>query len=198
VREKLTLPLAAVAASLLVPALVIAFFGSPAGDSHAIYVFHFFVVIVTTALAAAAAAWLTAIGARRMDARAALVGTAFTATMSCSMPPIASSRRRCAGSPSTSPTWLARELGVPARVRQLIRHHHERLDGTGYPDGKVSEQLDLDVRILAACDVYDALISKRVYRDAWSPAQALRMLKAEEGTAFDGLRGGARAHPYHE
>jgi HD-GYP domain-containing protein (c-di-GMP phosphodiesterase class II) len=71
-------------------------------------------------------------------------------------------------------------------VRQLIRHHHERLDGKGYPDGQVSEQIDLDVRILAVCDVYDALISKRVYRDAWSPVQALRTLKAEEGTAFDG------------
>jgi putative nucleotidyltransferase with HDIG domain len=87
------------------------------------------------------------------------------------------------------PEWgdqLAGELGLSGRVRQLIRHHHERLDGTGYPDGKVSEQIDLDVRILAVCDVYDALISKRVYRDAWTPAQAFRTLKAEEGTAFDG------------
>jgi putative nucleotidyltransferase with HDIG domain len=87
------------------------------------------------------------------------------------------------------PEWgdmLARELGLPTRVRRLIRSHHERLDGTGYPDGLVSEQIDLDVRILTACDVYDALISKRVYRDAWSPAQALRTLRAEEGTAFDG------------
>jgi hypothetical protein len=79
VREKLTLPLAAVAASLLVPALVIALFGSPAEDSHAIYVFHFVVVIATTVLAGAAALWLTTIGARRGDARAALVGTAFSA-----------------------------------------------------------------------------------------------------------------------
>jgi putative nucleotidyltransferase with HDIG domain len=87
------------------------------------------------------------------------------------------------------PEWgdqLAGELGLPDRVRRLIRHHHERLDGTGYPDGKVSEQLNLDVRVLTTCDVYDALISNRVYRDAWSPAQALAKLKAEEGTAFDG------------
>jgi len=87
------------------------------------------------------------------------------------------------------PEWgdrLARELGMPPRVRHLIRHHHERLDGTGYPDGLLSEQLNLDVRILSTCDVYDALISRRVYREAWSPAQALRTLKAEEGTAFDG------------
>jgi hypothetical protein len=54
------------------------------------------------------------------------------------------------------------------------------------PDGLASQQLDLDVRILTACDVYDALISNRVYRDAWSPAQALRTLKTEEGSAFDG------------
>lgn len=87
------------------------------------------------------------------------------------------------------PAWgdqLAGELGMPQRVRHLIRHHHERLDGTGYPDALAGEQLSLDVRILTACDVYDALISKRVYRDAWSPAQALRTLEAEEGTAFDG------------
>jgi putative nucleotidyltransferase with HDIG domain len=87
------------------------------------------------------------------------------------------------------PRWgeqLAGELGMSNRVRRLIRHHHERLDGAGYPDGKISAQLDLDVRVLTVCDVYDALISARVYRDAWSPAQALRTLKAEEGTAFDG------------
>jgi hypothetical protein len=79
VREKLTLPLGAVAGSLLVPALVIAFFGTPESDSHAIYVFHFAIVIFTTTLAAGAAFWLTAIGRRRTDARALLVGTAFSA-----------------------------------------------------------------------------------------------------------------------
>jgi putative nucleotidyltransferase with HDIG domain len=449
VREKLILPLAAVAASLLVPALVIAFFGSPAEDSHVIYVFHFVVVIVTTALAGGAAAWLTVLGARRGDARAVLVGTAFSAMAAllflhglatpdvllpeqagdqtpllafpggatlpvggailtlaawprmlrseavpailrlqvgvtaaivvvgvvgladpnvlptqpdangpvalavfavgitllaavawralrtfiltrrvadllvvCGMCllmvalgasltfeawtvgwwaahalelagiamvgiPVAadfmrvSQSRPLAGDlagvelvnqeeaylgthiralmlalaekdDSTEghtrrvaelavqvgevlglpahrlralaiggllhdigkmqipdailkkpgaltdeeyevvkhhPAWgdqLAGELGLSARVRRLIRHHHERLDGTGYPDGKMSERLELDVRILAVCDVYDALISKRVYRDAWTPVQALWTLKAEEGTGFDG------------
>jgi putative nucleotidyltransferase with HDIG domain len=87
------------------------------------------------------------------------------------------------------PEWgdqLAGELGLPERVRQLIRHHHERLDGTGYPDGHVSEQLDVDVRILAVCDVYDALISERIYRRAWTPAQAFRTLSADEGSGLDG------------
>jgi putative nucleotidyltransferase with HDIG domain len=86
------------------------------------------------------------------------------------------------------PEWgdqLAGELGLPARVRRLIRSHHERLDGRGYPDGLVDEQLELDVRILTACDVYDALISKRVYREAWSKDRALRTLLAEVRDAFD-------------
>jgi putative nucleotidyltransferase with HDIG domain len=449
VREKLILPLAAVAGSLLVPALVIAFFGSPAEDSHAIYVFHFVVVTFTTVLAGGAAVWLTVIGARRADARAVLVGTAFSAmaallflhglatpdvileeqpgdqtsllafaggatlpvggailalaawpqalrseavpailklqavvttgivalgalgmadpdllpTQPAPNSPVAialfvvgvtllaavawralrtfiltrraadlvvvcgmcllmvslgasltfeawtvgwwtahalevagiamvgipvaldfmrvSQSRPLAGDlsgvelvnqeeaylgtqvgalmlalaakdesteghtrrvaelavqvgevlglpphrlrelaiggllhdigklqipdailkkpgPLTDeeyevvkhhPEWgdqLAGELGLSPRVRMLIRHHHERLDGVGYPDGKVSQQLDLDVRILSVCDVYDALISKRVYRDAWTPSQAFRTLEAEEGTAFDG------------
>jgi putative nucleotidyltransferase with HDIG domain len=449
VREKLTLPLAAVAASLLVPALVVAVFGSPENDSHAIYVFHFFLVIVTTTLAGGAAGWLTVLGARRRDARAVLVGTAFSAmtallllhglatpdiliteqpgdttallafaggatlpvggfilalavfpsmlrsdavprilrlqavvmsgivllgvvgladesilpTQPAPGSPVAltlfviggallaavgwralrtfiltrrtadllvvcglcllvvslgaalsfdpwtvgwwaghalefagiglvgipvaadfmrsSQSRPLAGDlagvelvsreeaylgthigalmialaakdESTEghtrrvaelavrvgeplglpphrlralaiggllhdigkmqipdsivkkpgaltkaeydlvkrhPEWgeqLVGELGLPERVRQLIRHHHERLDGSGYPDGLVSEQLDLDVRILAVCDVYDALISKRVYRGAWTPAQAFRALTAEEGSSFDG------------
>jgi putative nucleotidyltransferase with HDIG domain len=86
------------------------------------------------------------------------------------------------------PEWgdeLARELGMPGPVRALIRSHHERLDGAGYPDGLRGDDLPLDVRILAACDVYDALISKRVYRDPWSREDALTRLHSEAGTAFD-------------
>jgi putative nucleotidyltransferase with HDIG domain len=84
------------------------------------------------------------------------------------------------------PGWgdeLAGALGFPAPVRRLIRSHHERLDGTGYPDG--ASRLDLDVRILTVCDVYDALVSERVYRPAMSTAEALAILDSERGTAFD-------------
>lgn len=86
------------------------------------------------------------------------------------------------------PEWgdeLAGELGLPTRVRKLIRSHHERLDGNGYPDGLPADALELDVRILTTCDVYDALISKRVYRDAWSKHDALRTLHTELDVAFD-------------
>src|SRR5207244_380512 len=63
--------------------------------------------------------------------------------------------------------------------------HHERLDGGGYPRGRDAAKLDLGTRILAVCDVYDALVSPRVYRAAWPVHRALALLKAEAGTSFD-------------
>ena len=63
--------------------------------------------------------------------------------------------------------------------------HHERLDGGGYPRGIEAGQLQLDTRILTVCDVYDALISPRVYRDAWTHEQAIALLREQTGEAFD-------------
>ena len=81
---------------------------------------------------------------------------------------------------------LLRELGgFPDAVLQLVGQHHERLDGGGYPRGLIGAELAVGPRILAACDVYDALVSDRVYRDAWTPRRALGLLVAESGTAFD-------------
>jgi HD-GYP domain-containing protein (c-di-GMP phosphodiesterase class II) len=76
--------------------------------------------------------------------------------------------------------------GFPDSVRRLVRDHHERLDGTGYPAGLQADELSLDTRILSVCDVYDALISPRVYRGAWTHEQAMSLLRARVGTAFDG------------
>jgi hypothetical protein len=87
------------------------------------------------------------------------------------------------------PEWgrsLVRELGgFPAAVERLVMDHHERLDGKGYPRGLGEDQLDLETRILTVCDVYDALISQRVYRAAWSQEAALELLREQSGTAFD-------------
>jgi HD-GYP domain-containing protein (c-di-GMP phosphodiesterase class II) len=86
------------------------------------------------------------------------------------------------------PEWgdrLLSELGFPVGVRRLVLDHHERLDGAGYPRGLTATQLDLETRILAVCDVYDALISTRVYRDAWSHERALLLLEEQSETAFD-------------
>ena len=80
---------------------------------------------------------------------------------------------------------LVRELGFSARVASLVLDHHERLDGSGYPRGLGAPDLDQETRILAVCDVFDALLSKRVYREAWTLADALELLRKESGSSFD-------------
>src|SRR4051812_25474882 len=81
---------------------------------------------------------------------------------------------------------LLTELGgFDAVVGRLMLDHHERLDGSGYPRGRHGDELDLATRILSVCDVYDALVSPRVYRPAWSREQALELLRGESGIAFD-------------
>ncbi len=72
-----------------------------------------------------------------------------------------------------------------AGVDVLIRHHHERLDGHGYPDGLVGEAIPLGSRIIAVADVYDALTSERPYRAAWPHARALACLAEQAGTTLD-------------
>ena len=81
---------------------------------------------------------------------------------------------------------LIQELGgFSSRVSRLVLDHHERLDGSGYPRGLTADRLDLETRLLAVCDVFDALISRRVYREAWSQADALALLRREAGITFD-------------
>jgi HD-GYP domain-containing protein (c-di-GMP phosphodiesterase class II) len=75
--------------------------------------------------------------------------------------------------------------GFDESVTRLVLDHHERLDGSGYPRGVAGPALDLPTRILAVCDVYDALVSDRVYRAAWAQDAALALLRDEAGTAYD-------------
>jgi putative two-component system response regulator len=70
-------------------------------------------------------------------------------------------------------------------VIKMVRHHHERYDGSGYPDGLSGGDIPLGARILAVADAYDALTSKRSYRDALSVADALAVLERASGTQFD-------------
>ncbi|WP_051323963.1 HD-GYP domain-containing protein [Candidatus Solirubrobacter pratensis] len=74
--------------------------------------------------------------------------------------------------------------GFPAEICRLVSDHHERLDGSGYPRGLKAPELNLQTRILAVCDVYDALVSDRVYRPAWTPERALALLH-QESHAYD-------------
>jgi HD-GYP domain-containing protein (c-di-GMP phosphodiesterase class II) len=66
-----------------------------------------------------------------------------------------------------------------------IRHHHERWDGTGYPDGLKGERIPLGARIIAVADAFDAMTSDRVYRAALSTDEALAELRKGRGTQFD-------------
>ena len=67
----------------------------------------------------------------------------------------------------------------------IVRHHHEREDGSGYPDGLAGERIPIGARIVAVADVYDALTSERPYRRALAPAVALDRLAADAGRTLD-------------
>jgi putative nucleotidyltransferase with HDIG domain len=70
---------------------------------------------------------------------------------------------------------------VSEGVMDVCRHHHERMDGTGYPDGLTGEQISLLARMGAVCDVYDAVTSDRPYKAGWDPAQALSQMATWKG-----------------
>lgn len=67
----------------------------------------------------------------------------------------------------------------------IALRHHERFDGSGYPDGQVGEDIALEARIVAVADVFDALISPRPYKQAWDIEAALGYLYAQRGRLFD-------------
>jgi putative two-component system response regulator len=74
---------------------------------------------------------------------------------------------------------LVRGLRTLDDVRPIIRHHHERWDGSGYPDGLHGEEIPLGARIMAVVDVFDALHTERPYKAAFSTDEALAVLRAE-------------------
>jgi putative two-component system response regulator len=70
-------------------------------------------------------------------------------------------------------------------ARDIVRHHHERWDGAGYPDGLAGEAIPLPARIMSVADVYDALRSRRVYKPAMPHEQAAAIILEGRGTQFD-------------
>ncbi len=71
------------------------------------------------------------------------------------------------------------------RLCAIIRHHHERLDGSGYPDGLAGEEIPIGARIISVADTFDAITSVRPYRSSRSHQQALAILRAEAGERLD-------------
>ncbi|RUQ39693.1 MAG: HD domain-containing protein, partial [Candidatus Competibacteraceae bacterium] len=82
-----------------------------------------------------------------------------------------------------------RQLGSSASFLRIARDiayaHHEKWDGSGYPGGLAGDAIPIAARLMAVADVYDALISQRVYKPALPHAQAIEMIRAGRGTHFD-------------
>ena len=72
-----------------------------------------------------------------------------------------------------------------AEARPIVRHHHERYDGKGYPDGLAGDEIPRAAAILSIVDAYDALVSDRPYRDGLPPARAMQILDEGAGTQWD-------------
>lgn len=68
---------------------------------------------------------------------------------------------------------------------KIIRHHHERYDGSGYPDGVMADQIPLISRVVAVADSYSAMVSDRPYSSKWQPEEAIAELRAKAGSQFD-------------
>lgn len=86
------------------------------------------------------------------------------------------------------PVWGARALeSIPGfeEAALAVRHHHERWDGTGYPDGLAAEAIPIGARVIAVCDAYEAMTSHRPYREALPEPLARERIVAGTGSHFD-------------
>ena len=84
---------------------------------------------------------------------------------------------------------IVSQMGPMARLAPIVRHHHERVDGKGYPDGLVGDAIPFLSRIIAVADVYEALTADRSYRRAWTESDARRIISEGLGTHFDRVIG---------
>lgn len=87
-------------------------------------------------------------------------------------------------------TLLSEDAGLGDRefmdtAVNVVYHHHEKWDGSGYPEGLAGEDIPIEARIMAIADAYDAITSKRVYKDARPHEDALEILRKDAGTHFD-------------
>ncbi|KQT34754.1 hypothetical protein ASG29_00910 [Sphingomonas sp. Leaf412] len=90
-------------------------------------------------------------------------------------------RRIIEDHPSAGYRLLSDSADISAIALDVCLHHHERMDGRGYPDGLTGDQLSIHARMGAICDVYDAITSCRPYKQPWSPAMALQKMLSWEG-----------------
>jgi putative nucleotidyltransferase with HDIG domain len=82
---------------------------------------------------------------------------------------------------------IMRPVELLADASEIVRHHHEHIDGSGYPDGLRGEQIPIGSRIVLVADAFNAMTTDRPYRKARSKAVALEVLKKNTGAQFDPL-----------
>jgi HD-GYP domain-containing protein (c-di-GMP phosphodiesterase class II) len=70
-------------------------------------------------------------------------------------------------------------------LRNIALFHHESVDGSGYPDGRMGNNIPVEARIVAVADIFDALTSRRPYKSAWSNDDAFTLLRQLAGTKLD-------------
>lgn len=80
---------------------------------------------------------------------------------------------------------LGRIGGFMTEVGTIVRNHHERWDGKGYPDGLIGDASPMESRIITACDSWNAMTTTRTYRTAMTPEEATAEITANTGTQFD-------------
>lgn len=85
----------------------------------------------------------------------------------------------------TAGVELLADVEFPWDVRPIVESHHERWDGRGYPHGLAGEAIPLTARVLCIADVYDALTSKRSYKQAFNHDEAMEIMRGDVGTQFD-------------
>ena len=93
-------------------------------------------------------------------------------------------RRRMQAHPVIGESIVA-PLQSGSSLLPIIRHHHERFDGRGYPDGLRGDEIPLLTRIVSVCDAYDALVNDRPYRWGLAPEAAIEILRQGAGTQWD-------------
>ena len=77
--------------------------------------------------------------------------------------------------------------GYLTEARNLAAYHHEKWDGSGYPNGMSGEKIPLSARVMAVADVFDALVSKRSYKEPFSFEEAMKIITEGSGKHFDPL-----------
>lgn len=80
---------------------------------------------------------------------------------------------------------LGMQLEFLSMARQIAFAHHEKWDGSGYPQGLVGDAIPIPARLMALADVYDALVSRRIYKEAMPHAEAIQIIQRASGQHFD-------------